>query len=108
MTDRLPSDYEILLITALIASLPLARQAGFVNLRTSTSTVSYTEPAAVQAWADAYAEAMLQSNFAEKASEYGLATRSDLAGISTAWRSWCRDADAFFCFSQTEVVAWKQ
>jgi hypothetical protein len=51
---------------------------------------------------------MLQSNFAEKAVEHGVATRSDLAGIAAAWRSWCRDADAFFCFSQTEAVAWKQ
>ena len=84
------------------------RQAGFVDLRVSTSTVSYTEPTAIQAWADAYAEAMVQSNFAEKAFEHGLATRSDLAGIAAAWRSWCRDADAFFCFSQTEVVAWKK
>ena len=84
------------------------RQAGFVDLRVSTSTVSYTEPKTIQAWAEAYAEAMLQSNFAEKALKYGLATRSDLAGIAAAWRSWCRHADAFFCFSQTEVVAWKQ
>jgi len=84
------------------------RQVGFVDLRISTSAVSYTEPAAIQAWADAYAEAMLQSNFAEKAVEHGLATRSDLAGIAAAWRSWCRDADAFFCFTQTEVVAWKK
>jgi long-chain acyl-CoA synthetase len=84
------------------------RQAGFVDLRVSTSTVSYTEPTAIQAWAEGYAEAMLQSNFAEKTLEYGLATRSDLAGIAATWRSWCRDPDAFFCFSQTEVVAWKQ
>jgi len=83
------------------------RQAGFVDLRISTSAVSYTEPTAIQAWADAYAEAMLQSNFAAKSFEYGLATRSDLVGIATAWRSWCRNADAFFCFTQTEVVAWK-
>ena len=83
------------------------RQAGFVDLRISTSAVSYTEPAAIQAWADAYAEAMSQSNFAEKALEHGLATRSDLAVIAAAWRSWCRDTDAFFCFTQTEVVAWK-
>jgi hypothetical protein len=83
------------------------RQAGFVDLRISTSAVSYTEPTAIQAWADAYAEAMLQSNFAEKSFEHGLATRSDLAGIANAWRSWCRNADAFFCFTQTEVVAWK-
>jgi hypothetical protein len=84
------------------------RQAGFVDLRVSTSAVSYTEPTAIRAWADSYAGALLQSNFAEKALEYGLATRSDLAGIAAAWRSWCRDADAFFCCSQTEVVAWKR
>jgi long-chain acyl-CoA synthetase len=84
------------------------RQAGFVDLHVSTSAVSYTEAAAIQAWADAYADAMLQSNFAEKAVEHGLATRSDLAAIAAAWRSWSRSTDAFFCFTQTEVVAWKK
>ena len=63
------------------------REAGFVDLRVSTSSVSYMEPTAIQAWADSYAEAMVQSNFAKKALEYGLATHSDLAGISAAWQS---------------------
>ena len=40
--------------------------------------------------------------------EYWLSSRSDLDAIATAWRSWCRNTDAFFCFSQTEVVAWKR
>jgi ubiquinone/menaquinone biosynthesis C-methylase UbiE len=84
------------------------REAGFVDIRVSTSTVSYTEPAATRAWADAYADTLLQSKAAEKILEYGLATRSDLGGIASAWQSWSRDVDAFFCFSQTEVVAWKR
>jgi hypothetical protein len=40
--------------------------------------------------------------------EYWLSSRSDLDAIATAWRSWCRNTDAFFCFSQTKVVAWKR
>jgi hypothetical protein len=40
--------------------------------------------------------------------ECGIATRSDLEGIAAAWRAWGRDPDAFFCFSHTEVVAWKR
>ena len=84
------------------------REAGFIDVRISTSTVSYTEPAALREWGDTYAEAMLASNFSGKVLEYGLATHSDLHAIAAAWRSWCRDRDAFFCFSQTEVVAWKR
>jgi len=40
--------------------------------------------------------------------EYWLSSRSDLDAIATAGRSWCSNTDAFFCFSQTEVVAWKR
>jgi ubiquinone/menaquinone biosynthesis C-methylase UbiE len=83
------------------------REAGFVDLHVSTSTVSYTEPTATRDWAEAYAKAIVLGHFAKKILQYGLATSSDLAVIAAAWRSWSRDADAFFCFSQIEVVAWK-
>jgi ubiquinone/menaquinone biosynthesis C-methylase UbiE len=84
------------------------RQAGFVEMRVSTSTMSYTNPAATREWGDTYAERTLHSNLADKALEYGISTRSDLESIAAAWRAWGRDPDALFCFSQTEVVAWKR
>jgi len=84
------------------------REAGFIETRVSTSTVSYADPIATREWAETYAARTLQSNIAEKALEYGVATQSDLEDIADGWRSWGRDPDAFFCFSHTEIVAWKR
>ena len=84
------------------------REAGFVEMRVSTSTTSYADAAATHEWGETYAERTLQSNIADKALEYGLATRSDLESIAAGWRDWARDPDAFFCLSHTEVVAWKR
>jgi ubiquinone/menaquinone biosynthesis C-methylase UbiE len=84
------------------------REAGFADARVTTSTISYADQTATQEWADTYAERTLQSNLAEKALEYGVATRSELESIAAAWRAWGRDPDAFFCFSNTEVVACKR
>jgi hypothetical protein len=39
--------------------------------------------------------------------EYGIATRSELEAIAAAWRAWGQDPDALWCFTQTEMVAWK-
>src|SRR5262249_11433066 len=83
------------------------REAGFAKTRVTTATVSYTDSDATREWGDSYAERTLHSNLADKAVEYGIATRSELKDIAAAWRAWSRDPDALFCFSHTEVVAWK-
>lgn len=85
----------------------LAR-AGFTATRVSVSTISYADPAATGEWAETYATRTLQSSIADKALEYGIATPSDLEEIAEGWRSWGRDPDAFFCFSQIEMVAWQR
>jgi hypothetical protein len=84
------------------------REAGFSEMRVTTATVSYTDPAGTREWGETYAERTLQSNLADRAVECGIATRSELEDIATAWRAWGRDPDAFFCFSHTQVVAWKK
>ena len=84
------------------------REAGFADTRITTSTTSYADAAATREWANTYAERTLHSNLAEKALEYGLATRSDLESMAAAWRAWGDDPDALYCFSHTEVVAWKR
>lgn len=83
------------------------REAGFSQTRVTTSTVSYTDAAATQEWADTYAERTVHSNIADKALEYGLASRADLEDLAAGWRAWGADPDALFCFSHTEVIAWK-
>jgi hypothetical protein len=80
----------------------------FVETRVTTSTVSYTDSAATLEWADTYADRTLHSNIAEKALEYGLATRSELEAIAASWHAWGQDPDALWCFSHTEMVAQKR
>jgi len=84
------------------------REAGFSETRVTTATVSYTDPTATREWGETYAERTLQSNLADGAVEYGIATRSELEDIAAAWRTWGHDPDALFCFSHTQVVAWKR
>ena len=84
------------------------REAGFHETRVTTSTISYADTTATREWADTYAERTLHSNVADKAIEYGIASLSDLEAMAEGWRAWGRDEDAIFCFSHTEVVAWKR
>jgi SAM-dependent methyltransferase len=84
------------------------REAGFAATRVSTSTTCYADAAATREWGETYAQRTLHSNIGDKALEYGLATRRELASIAAGWRAWGEDPDAFFCLSHTEVVAWKR
>ena len=84
------------------------REAGCTDTRVTTSTTSYADAAETRDWANTYAERTLHSNLADKALEYGLATRSDLESMAAGWRAWGDDPDALYCFSHTEIVAWKR
>ena len=84
------------------------REAGFADTQVTTSTTSYADADATRDWANTYAERTLHSNLADKALEYGIATRAELESMAAAWRAWGDDPDALFCFSHTEVVAWKR
>src|SRR3974390_1820746 len=84
------------------------REAGFSQTRVTTSSLSYTDAAATREWADTYAARTLYSNIAEKALEYGIATRSELEAMADGWREWGQDPDAVWSFTQTEVVGWKR
>ena len=84
------------------------REAGFAEVRVTTSTVSYTDAAGTREWGETYATRTLQSNIADKALEYGIATRADLESMAEGWRTWGDHPDALYCFSQTELVAWKR
>jgi hypothetical protein len=84
------------------------REAGFGETQITTSTTSYTDSAATREWANTYAERTLHSNIADKALEYGIATRSDLESMAAGWRTWGDHPDALYCFSHVEVVARRQ
>jgi ubiquinone/menaquinone biosynthesis C-methylase UbiE len=84
------------------------REAGFGEMRVTTSTESDADADATRDRAEMFAERVLRSSLADRALECGIATRSDLESIAAAWRAWGRDPDAFFCFSHVEAVAWKR
>jgi len=84
------------------------REAGFGETRITTSTETDADAHATRERGEMFADRILQSSLADNALEHGIAIRSDLESIASAWRAWGRDPDAFFCFSHTEVVAWKR
>ncbi|HEY7244555.1 MAG TPA: methyltransferase domain-containing protein [Xanthobacteraceae bacterium] len=84
------------------------REAGFSETRVTCSAVCYADPAATREWADTYAARTLHSNIGEKAVEYGIATRSELEDIAASWRAWGAHADAVWCFTHVQAVAWKR
>jgi len=84
------------------------REAGFGEMRLTTSTESDADADSTRERAEMFAERIPGSSLGDRALECGVATRSDLENIAAAWRAWGRHPDAFFCFSHTEVVAWKR
>jgi SAM-dependent methyltransferase len=83
------------------------RAAGFESVEVTGSAVVYSTPADVLNWGDSWADRITQSSVATQAIEYGLATRDDLEAIAAAWRTWARDPDAFFMYTNVECVATK-
>jgi ubiquinone/menaquinone biosynthesis C-methylase UbiE len=84
------------------------REAGFGEMRVTTSTESDADADATRDRAEMFADRVLQSSLADRALKCGIMTRSDLESLAAAWHAWGRDPDAFFCFSHIEVVAWKR
>jgi ubiquinone/menaquinone biosynthesis C-methylase UbiE len=83
------------------------REAGFIETRVTTSSLSYADPAATREWAETYAARTLYSNIAAKSLEYGIATRSELEAIAASWHAWGSHPDAIWSFTMAEVVGWK-
>ena len=86
----------------------MVREAGFAETRVTASTESDADAHATRERGEMFAERILRSSLADRALECGIATRPELESIAAACRDWGRDPDAFFCFSHTEVVAWKR
>ena len=82
-----------------------ALDAGFTDVRSSSSTWTYADPASCAWWGGLWADRCEQTAFGDQAVEYGLATRDELADIATAWRAWATQPDAFFAVLHGEVLA---
>lgn len=83
------------------------RAAGFDGLAVTGEVVIHSEPAGIANWGLSWSERVVASAFGRQAEEYGLATRSELEELSAAWRAWVAEPDAFFMYTNVEVVGRK-
>lgn len=82
-----------------------AQAAGFTEITPSSSTWTFADVAARRWWGELWADRVMQSSFAEQAVEYGLSTTDELSAISSAWRRWLVQDDAFFAVLHAELLA---
>jgi SAM-dependent methyltransferase len=82
-----------------------AQHAGFDDVTCSTSTWTFAEPESRAWWGGLWADRVVQSSFAEQAVEYGFADAAELAEISSAWRTWAEQPDAWFAVLHAEILA---
>jgi ubiquinone/menaquinone biosynthesis C-methylase UbiE len=82
-----------------------AQQAGFADIRTTSSTWTFADPGSRRWWGDLWADRVERSSYAEQALEYGLSDRAELASIAAAWRRWADQPDGFFAVLHGEVLA---
>lgn len=80
------------------------REAGFVDLTVTATTVVFATPEDVRNWGYSWAERVVSSSLAQQAVEYGLASRDDLAEIAAGWRRWADSPDAFFMYVNVECI----
>jgi ubiquinone/menaquinone biosynthesis C-methylase UbiE len=79
--------------------------AGFSNLRVTSSTWTHADRESCGWLADVWADRISVSPLAEQAIAYGLATQSELDGIAAAWRTWASHPHAVFYILHGEILA---
>ena len=84
--------------------LSWAKQAGFTDVRASSSTWCYADQDR-QWWSESWAQRMTDSAIGAQAQEYGYATRDDLARIAAGWHTWGAAEDAWFTVLHGEIIA---
>jgi len=82
-------------------------QAGFHDIRTSSSTWTFADPESRAWWGGLWAERVTASSLAEQALAYGLSSEAELADLAAAFESWSADPDALFVVVHVEVLAVK-
>ncbi len=78
---------------------------GLEDIRITTSTWTFAEPAGREWWGNQWSDRILHSNIASSALEYGVATLEELQAISNAWQEWKEMPGATSCFVHFEGLA---
>jgi ubiquinone/menaquinone biosynthesis C-methylase UbiE len=85
-----------------------AIDAGFDDVRASSSTWTYADPRSCAWWGGLWADRCEQSSFGEQAVSYGLSTRRELTTMAAAFRAWSTRPGAFFMVPHGEILARRQ
>ena len=81
-----------------------ARLAGLHEVKASSSSWCYSTPDERSWWGELWAERLVRSDFALRATSSGLATRNDLERLAGAWRRWAASEDSFFVVAHGEIL----
>ena len=84
--------------------LSWARQAGFADITSSSSTWCLATPEARHWWGGMWAERILTSKIAEQLRAQGIATQADLERISHAWLEWAAAPDGWMSIVHGEII----
>jgi len=84
--------------------LAWAQEAGFDDVEPGASTWTFATPADRRWWADTWAERVAGTRLGEQALELGLADRSELDGMATAWRRWADEPSGWFSMIHAELI----
>jgi len=82
-----------------------ALEAGFSNVRATSSTWTYADPESCLWWGGLWADRCVKSGLAERAVALELATADELEAMANAFREWATRPDAFFMVPHGEVLA---
>jgi ubiquinone/menaquinone biosynthesis C-methylase UbiE len=82
-----------------------AIEAGFTDVRASSSTWTFADADSCRWWADLWADRISISPLAQQAVAYGLADAAELADIAVAWRAWAEAPGAMFIVPHGEIIA---
>jgi ubiquinone/menaquinone biosynthesis C-methylase UbiE len=85
--------------------LAWAREAGLTDVTFTTSTWTFATPDDRAWWAEMWAERSTATSLASQATDYGVATRDELATIAEGWRAWAADPGATFTVVHGEILA---
>lgn len=79
--------------------------AGFVDLRSSTSTWTYSEPDARRAWAALWTNRLMATRHRRFILEYELATEDEIEEMIAGWVEWAASDHGFAAMLHGEVLA---
>lgn len=84
--------------------LSWAHAAGPTDITATSSTWCYATPTERAWWGGMWADRILDSAIARQITDSGLASRTELQGISDAWREWAAHEDGWFSVLHGEII----